>query len=804
MKIAKYIELVKKAENSNNEVYRSLSGSIEGLPAEQQQVIEFGLNALREQAKQNGERLSHFTTPTRAGETPSSPVEIDPQKVSAEIETRSPKFKRPVLDRGWNGGAPPRLRQPFTLEDYGIHFGRLDGTRGFLSNIHPALEGIYVEPPFKLQKLKYPWKNRTVGQYLGDWLRPQAYKDWARFRWNNAGKSSLNFLKSIPNAPFDTVNAVTSSPVRWADTSGMGAAFSFALPMDQARNDIETRTYDKMIRAGINPAENKTTPLPFPLNYEYNFDPAVASYYYPELGTEVVKQTPNMLSEYASFSTPMFPVSIGTDLLINMPYQFFSGDDKPLLMGGLRHPDYRANRLRTDEDYEAETAELSNLGELLPDILKTNDDRYQRGNLAADITGNYFDPMLQWPFGLLYGHNMSQIAKLMNRPNAVSFDEWGRATVDYRDLLSPIFGSKGAYEQDGGRPELRYLTDEKKRQHINDLKEAAAEMGYTRGEIERAIQLYDNPNSLLYKGANLLKLMGMPAKDIYTSIYMGDIAKEPRSIHQYITIPSNSIIGGVSDTKKENPEWQRAKDALTRQLADQETLFKINPFFAALKNSENQLSKEENEFLSNPDNIKTLDDLPIDNVMRPVFEEDFPDTDSYRAITEAKDSAVFGLLPYVARGWNPKSSKNVNNPARLLNWVGRMQKELPEAEVQKELPEAEDTVYPLGAPEDWRIERWNTADREREEFRVNYQTNYFLNRVARLPYQYRYAALRANPEYIKPFLDKYYTNEETKQRIFKFLVPEAEAAATQMALIAPILQKVRQSVETAQRRNAGM
>ena len=686
MKIGEYIELVKQAEivdpTQNNATAIPLSTN--GLPADVGEVTRGMLNnAPQSKPVQQGTPTSTSTS------SYNNPTEGN---FFRNIDPKTGLLRHPDA---------PTLQNLFKRN---IQFGRLDGKPGIFSRIHPDLnflEGVYIRPPYEYVK----------------------------------GQRVRNFLKSIPNSPAEIFNSGVNAPVRLADTSLMGPAFAFALPLSEAKDRIRADTYDHMLAEGYTPSENVplTNIRPFSwFGYDISPDKDTNRFYDPALGREIPKQVINMGAEYASFSNPLFPINITTDLLINTPYQLVSGDPEPLLAGGLRHADSDALRLRTDEDYARDTAELEQLGELMPNVLKENDRRYRTQNAVAEIAANYIDPALQWPFGLLYGHNMSQLAKLMGRPNTVSYDDFGRAKVDYRDLFSPILGSKGSYEQNGGRPELRYMSENTKYWAIDKLVEAAAKNGYTRGEIEKAIELYTDPHSLLYKGANLLQLMAMSPEDVYGSVYMTDMAPEPEFMGQKtIRRYAPGYMNGGTFYEDETPEWTRAKDVRARQLADQETLFKMMPFFKAIKGSKDQLSDDERAFLDNPENITELWNIPVENVVRQLFEDELPNSDKQKRLKEK-----------IERLNNQLSNYLVNDDHRKGLLRQREQ-----------------------------------VKRDYKLLRENYEEANTLNQIARLPYQYRYAFLQQFPEYIEPFLGRYYTNEDTKNKIKAFLgVPVVETA----------------------------
>lgn len=697
MKIAEYIELVKQAETPQN-------GRIPTPPPFEGRV-----------------------EPTNPGPPPiirKVPVESIPFVSPANSEANIAK-ETFVTDNGRLPATPVRdratgmLRMPYTAEDYGVHFGRLDGTKGIFSKINPNLaflEGTYIEPPFPLNSTPSVFERKPLSP-RGFISSPTRTVTPTSARLARLG---ANALKAVGNTPTELINSI-NAPARFIDTSGLGLTFSLLEPAQTAKSRAELDAYDFIRRNGFTPTEN----IKFPLGFELNTHPAALSYY-PYLFGEYLKESPQILPTFASFSGPAAPVAILSDMGINTPYKLMTGSNDNLLPG-FWHAQGRPTRARSNREYEEEENDMSRLGELLPGILKINDKQYGLGNLFADSAGGYLDPVFQWPFGFLYRHNMSNLAKLMDKPNAVYTDEQGNTTVDYRDLFSNIFGSKGVYEQEGGRPELRYLSENDKYWHVDKLKEAAAKMGYTNDEINNAVLLYDNPNSLLYKGANLLTLMGMPAKDIYNSIHMTDIPNEPdSSIPRYL--PYNYTGGPALGVPQDNPKWIRVKRQLLRRLGDQETLFKINPFFKSLKGSTNQLTPEEDEFLRNPENILSLESFPTRGLIRSWnTDTDLPDISSLKSLRES-----IGNLKNIINTYN-----GPNDP-----YIQGIQKQL------------------------------NKKVNDYDKLKASYEQAYYLNRIARLPYNYRYAYLIDHPDLIQPFLDKYYTNEETKQRINNFLNPE--------------------------------
>ena len=718
MKIADYIELVKQAETVNEPTGNIIpvsSLSTEGLTPEQKEVANMGLNSYKNKADQVSGEVSK------------------PAKPAIDSE-----LYKPIIDP-WTGqvvynpipgvkGVNNFLNNHLSPEFGKIYTGRSDGTKGWLSKIHPALEGAYIPPPFEIESL-FPKSGQKVNP---DLYKPIIDPGTGQVVYNPANpkvsnilyRGTKNIAKAVANTPFELFNSL-NAPARFIDTSGLGLAFSLLEPAQAAKDRAEIDAYDLLRRNGFTPSEN----VKLPLGFEVNMHPGALAYY-PYLVGEYLKEAPQAIPTWASFSSPAAPIAIVSDMGINAPYRWMTGSDDNLLPG-FWHAQGRPTRARSNQEYEEEENELSHLGELLPGILKTNDRQYGIGNLLADSVGGYLDPVFQWPFGFWYGDRMRNLAELMERPDAVHMDEFGKTTVDYRDLFSKILGSKSVYEQEGGRPELRHLSDNDRFWHIDKLKEAAAKMGYTRDEIDNAVLLYDNPNSLLYKGANLLSLMGMPASDVYNSMYMGDIATEPgKYIPRYL--PYNYTGGPALGTPQENPKWVEINKQLLRRLGDQETLFKMSPFFKALKGSKNQLSPEEEEFLNDPEKgiafAKSLGKFPVQGLIRPWNSvSDLPNINSIKVLREKINSLKDIINTY----------KGPNDP-----YIQGVQKQL-----SKNKKSYDDII-------------------------AAYEEAYYLNRIARLPYNYRYAYLLANPERIQPFLNKYYTNEETKQRIKNFLIPE--------------------------------
>lgn len=664
------------------------------------------------------------------------PVNIDPVQTGAKSIPSS------------EAGYPPQIKSNNLPKEpwFRMSFEHPDGSKG--------LE-MHIRPRYKLEEVPRFGEGRSWWQYGKDWFNPQKYYEWAKHQWNNKGKNFRNFWKGTYNAPGNQFNALNSN-VRHYEFSPLTIGFSVLGPMHEALETIQENATDKAFKDGYVPKDNIPLPLGYTVSPDWKY---TLKYYYPELGRELVRETPNIITELLSFNNPTAPLNFAGDIFINPISQALTGKDA---VPGLYRPAFSQNRAKSPEEWEAlkTRAAANNRKYIVDDILKLNNDAYGYGNWMVDNLAALADPAAQtggWLIDLAadtpnpipriakhlmgnpkstYEHNMSSLAKVMDKELQTNVDKYGNKTTDWQALLDFIPGVKSWYDLNGGRPEFRNVPIEQRREMVKPLIEGAIRNGYTKDEIEDAIDLYIDDNSRLYTGANKLQLMAMSPHDIYgQKLLLRNIDTVPKDKYgkplprYYQAPPANPTFGPSFNHSEKpryynNPEWVSANFEIQRMLDDQNTLFKLNPFFKGLVGSQDQLSDEERELLSDPNGL--------------------------REIQEAK-------------------------------------------------------VPQIDHPE------WNTID-NKEQLRT-----YWYKKISQMPVRDRYVYLLSNPYLIEKFLDKFYTNEGTRNKIRKFLFPDsltpqeleqitpvAKPVGTLTSILAPSLLKARQQTRVQQQINDAM
>ena len=605
---------------------------------------------------------------------------------------------------------------------------------------------------FDLSPLKNPAEGRSWWKYFTDYGNRQAWKDWweytkqDKFNGERVGKSTANeavgMLKSLFNKPIKPVDFdMFRGPI--------GKAFPPLIALENAKKNIEQNATDRAYLNGVNVDGDRT----------YGDYFSYLPYYYSELFKEVGRSSPSILTEGISFVNPVAPLTMTGEVLA-IPARLMGYNGK--VVPGFYHPQYQYNRISTNADWE----NRKNPEYINPEQLKQNSERYGNTNYWIDNGAAYLDPVFQtagWlgdkvvdfnPFlspirkyvtkreKPLYEHIMDNIGELRGKPTKYNVAPDGTKTVDWQDFVN----GTGWYDLNGGRPEFRNMPIEKRIEQIKPWIDKAIQNGYTRDEIEKAVERYimssGDPDveggSLLYTDANMLPLMAMSPTDIYNSMEFQNTVTDPediKGIPRYIRKFVPGYMGSPGGyTNDENPKWLEAKKSLERRIADQKTLFKLYPFFEAIKGSPDQLTDEERELISNPANLARIQAIAAPNI-------------------DLKD--ILHKIPIAQEG----------------------------------------------------------SDNYDEELQ-SFITSHMLNRLSRLPAQQRYSYFLQYPEGLDIFLNRFYTNEDTKNKIRKFLFPDratpqeleqiapvAKPVGTLTSTLIPSLLKVRQQIANQQRRN---